>query len=332
MKPAALALGLVAAASAACGAQADSFYNDKTITLVIGFSPGGGYDTYARAVARHMPQHIDGSPNMIVQNMPGAGSLTAVRALNSTLPTDGTTMLTFNPGLITQSVVDPARVGVRFTDYKWVGIITPDFRVCYGYGPNGVKSWDDLKSRKKFVLGATGKGSGSYVNGAILRIVFDLPVQQVIGFPGSADQRLAIERGELDGDCGSFSSIPVDWIKNDLAHPFVRFTKDKQPGMPDAARFIEEFATPEQKTLLDVLDGEDEIGRSIIASGHTPPDRLEILRKAFDATMQDPAFQEEMKRLDLPLDPVPGAQVDKIVANMLNVPASVQAKAKEIYQ
>ena len=324
---------LSAAAMADGAAAAEPFYKDKTITLVIGFSPGGGYDSYARAVARHIPPHIAGHPDVIVQNMPGAGSLKAVRALDATLPTDGTTMLTFNPGLITQSVVDPARVGVDFNDYRWIGIITPDFRVCYSYGDKGVRSWEDLAKRPKFVLGATGKGSGSYINGAILREVFHLPVQQIIGFPGSADQRLAIQRGELDGDCGSFSSIPIDWLKQGLAHPFVRFTKEKQEGMPDSAVFIEDKAqTDDQRKLLSALNAEDEVGRSIIVSAKTPADRVEELRTAFLATMKDDAFQTEMRKLNLPVNPVPGADAQRIVERMRDVSDKTKAEARKIYE
>lgn len=312
---------------------AEPFYKDKTITLVIGFSPGGGYDSYARAVARHIPAHIEGRPDVIVQNMPGAGSLKAVQSLNATLPTDATTMLTFNPGLITQSIVDPARVGVNFNDYKWIGIVTPDFRVCYGYGPKGIKNWDELASGKKFVLGATGKGSGSYINGAILREVFHLPVQQIIGFPGSADQRLAIQRGELDGDCGSFSSIPIDWLKQGLAHPFVRFTKQKQEGMPDQAIFIEDKATSdEQRSLLHVLDAEDEVGRSLIVSGRVPSDRVDALRTAFSDTMKDKDFLAEMQTLNLPVNPVSGADAQRIVEGMKSVSEKTRLAAQKIYE
>ena len=222
-----LAASLVAAPALV---RADDFYKGKTLTIIVGFTPGGGYDSYARALARFIPDHIPGHPTVIVQNEPGAGSLVAVRSLNFTQPKDGTVMVTFNPGLITQSVVQPEMVNLDFRKYAWVGIATPDFRVCYGYGPNGVSSWDDMMHRKEFILGGTGKGSGNYINGATLREVFDAPVKQVLGFPGSAEMRLAIERGELDGDCGSLSSIPAEWLRDNMAHPFVRFTKERAAG------------------------------------------------------------------------------------------------------
>ncbi len=164
----------------------------------------------------------------------------------------------------------------------------------------GVKSWDDMMHRKQFILGSTGKASGNYINGATLREVFHAPVKQVLGFPGSAEQRLAIERGELDGDCGSYSSIPPDWIKDGSAHVFVRFSRDRPAEIPESAVYIGTFATSdEQKQLLRVLNGGDELGRPFIMSKAVPADRLATIRKAFDDTMKDPAFVAEMAKQQL---------------------------------
>ena len=131
-------------------------------------------------------------------------------AISASVPAAGagTSIVTFNPGLVTQSIVQPETVKVDFRNLAWLGVVAADYRVCYGFGPTGVKTWDDMMGRKAFILGATGKSAGNYINGAVLRQVFNAPVRQILGFPGSAEQRIAIERGELDGDCGSISSIP----------------------------------------------------------------------------------------------------------------------------
>ena len=336
--------GLVALGGALLGAlgvlgpsgpasAADDFYKDKTINMVVGFTPGGGYDAYARQLARFMPEHIPGKPNMIVQNMPGAGSMTAVRALDVTQPKDGTVMVIFNPGLILQSMVQPDKVPVDFRKYSFVGVVTPDFRVCYGFGPKGVKSWDEMMARKEFILGGTGKGSGNYVNGATLREVFNAPVKQILGFPGSNEQRLALERGELDGDCGSFNSIPPGWVREGKVHPFVRFTREKEADMPESARFIEDFAkTPEQKELLSVLNAGDEVGRPFIVSRDIPAERLAILRKAFDSLMKDAAFRAEMTKQMLPVYPINGPDSEQLLARMLKTPRAIADKAKVIFE
>jgi tripartite-type tricarboxylate transporter receptor subunit TctC len=322
--------GLVAAPTFA---RADDFYKGKTFTIVVGFSPGGGYDVYARGLARHLAAHIPGNPGIIVQNMPGAGSLTSARYLDVTAPKDGTVMTIFNPGLVTQSIMQPDKVQLDFRRYGWIGVVTPDFRVCYGFGPNGVKSWDDMMKRKEFVLGSTARGSGNYINGATLREVFHAPIKQILGFPGSAEQRLAIERGELDGDCGSYSSIPIEWIRDGAAHPFVRFTEQRPPEIPESVAYIGSFAkTDEQRQILDVLDASDEVGRPFIMSKQVPPERVAIIRKAFDDTMQDKEFLADMEKQQLPVNPISGQEAETIVAKMMNAPPAVVAKAKAIYE
>jgi tripartite-type tricarboxylate transporter receptor subunit TctC len=315
-------------------AHAADFYKGKTFTIVVGFSPAGGYDTYARNLQRYIGNHIPGNPTVIVQNMPGAGSLTSVRYLDLTAPKDGTAMTIFNPGLVTQSIVQPERVNVDFRKLAWVGVVTPDFRVCYGYGPKGITSWDELMhGGRQFILGSTGKGSGNYINGATLREVFRAPVKQVLGFPGSAEQRLAIERGELDGDCGSFSSIPPQWIKDGVAHSFVRFSRDRPAEIPESAVYIGTFAaSDEQRQLLRVLNGGDEVGRPFIMSKQVPADRLAIVRKAFEDTMKDPAFLADMAKEELPVHPLTGQQAETIVNELTDVPPQIVAAAKPVYE
>jgi tripartite-type tricarboxylate transporter receptor subunit TctC len=314
-------------------ARADDFYKGKILTIVVGFTPGGGYDANARAVARRIGDHIPGNPTVIVQNQPGAGSLTSVRSLDVNALKDGTVMTTFNAGLVAQSVVQPDKVNVDFQKVSWIGVVTPDFRVCYGYGPKGVKSWDDMMARKEFILGSTGKGSGNYINGATLREVFHAPIRQILGFPGSAEQRLGIERGELDGDCGSFSSIPVEWIRDGDAHPFVRFTERRPPEIPESAAYVGSFAkTDEQKKTLDLLDSADEVGRPFVMSRQVPAERVAIMRKAFDETMKDPAFLADMEKQQLPVIPLTGQEAETIVGKIMSSPPEIIAKARQIYE
>ncbi len=315
-------------------AQAQSeFYKGKTVNIIVGFTPGGGYDINGRAVARHIGKHIPGNPTVVVQNAPGAGSLSAVRNLDATLPRDGTAIVTFNPGLVTQSIVQPETVKVDFRNIAWVGVVAADYRVCYGFGPDGVKTWADMMSRKAFILGGTGKSAGNYINGATLRQVFNAPVRQILGFPGSAEQRIAIERGELDGDCGAYASIPVAWITEKKVHPFVRFSATRTEDIPESAVYIGTFAkTDEQRALLNVLSGGDEIGRPFIMSKQVPADRLATIRQAFMATMKDPAFIADMQKLGHPVQPLPGEKAEAIIATMSGASPEVLNKARAIYE
>jgi tripartite-type tricarboxylate transporter receptor subunit TctC len=328
-----LASVLTGVAAAILPARAEDSYKSKLFTIVVGFSPAGGYDSYARVLSRHLGDHIPGNPTVIVQNMPGAGSLTAVRYLNMTAPKDGTVMTIFNPGLVTQSIVQPEKVNLDFRKYAWIGVVTPDYRVCYGFGPKGIKSWDEMMQRGQFILGSTGKGSGNYINGATLREVFHAPVKQILGFPGSAEQRLAIERGELDGDCGSYSSIPPEWLKDGRAHSFVRFTPERPEEIPEQAAYIGTFAaSEEQKALLKVLNGGDEVGRPFIMSRQVPADRIALIRKAFDDTMKDPAYLAEMDKQQLPVHPLTGDEAEKIVNELVDAPPAIIAQAKPLYE
>jgi len=314
-------------------ACADDFYKGKLFTIVVGFSPAGGYDNYARVLSRYIGNHIPGNPKVIVQNMPGAGSLTSVRYLNLTAPKDGTVMVIFNPGMVTQSIVQPDKINLDFRKYAWVGVVTPDYRVCYSYGEAGPKTWDEMMHGKEFVLGSTGKSSGNYINGATLREVFHAPVKQVMGYPGSAEQRLAIEQGALDGDCGSYSSIPLEWIDKNLVHSFVRFTRERVDEIPESAVYIGTFAKgDEQQKLLNLLNGGDEVGRPFIMSKEVPPDRLAVIRKAFDDTMKDPGFLAEMGKQQLPVHPLSGEEAEKIVNELVDAPPAIVALAKPLYE
>ncbi len=157
-------------------------------------------------------------------------------------------MVIFNPGMVTQSIVQPDRIGVDFRHYAWVGVVTPDNRVCYGYGADGPKTWDEMMQGKQFILGSTGKASGNYINGAILREVFHAPIKQIMGFPGSAEQRLAIERGELDGDCGTYSSIPQEWLNKGLvAHlcTLLQGAHERGAGKRRLYRHVRKLGRPE---------------------------------------------------------------------------------------
>ena len=148
----------------AAAQDVESFYKGKTVRIIVGFSAGGGYDHYARVLSRHIGRHIPGQPNVIVQNMPGAASLNSVRYVATAAPTDGTVINAFNPGLITQSVTVPQKIGANFLDFAWLGSVTEDFRVCHTWNGTGIKDWPDLLKRPQVNFGVTGVGTASYIN------------------------------------------------------------------------------------------------------------------------------------------------------------------------
>ena len=329
-----LLLALFAAyISSAPDTHADDFYKGRTISIIVGASPGGGYDAYARALARFIAAHIPGKPYVVVQNMPSAGNMGTARALITTQAKDGTVIAGLNAGVLTQSVMQPELVNIDFRKYAWIGVVTPAYSVCYGYGEKGPGSWDEMMKSPQFIVGTTAKGSLSYTNSSILREIFSAPIKLIMGYPGSSESRLALERGELDGDCGEFTVIPADWIASSRAKLFVRMTRERPPEMPESARFINDYAkTQEQRDTLDLLNVSNELGRPYVMAGEVPAELVAIIRKAFDETMKDEAYLAESAKQLLPVNPISGPEAARIVDHMMAASPEVLARAKKIYE
>jgi tripartite-type tricarboxylate transporter receptor subunit TctC len=311
--------------------DAASFYKGKNVTVAVGFSPGGGFDIYARLVARHIGRHIPGNPTAIVSNVPGAASLKAVQSLEVT-PKDGTQIVAFNPGLISQSVIEPDKVSFRFTNVAFLGSVTADIPVCYSWHATGIKTWDDLMGLKDrlFNLGATAPGTTSYIQGAILKNMFKAPIRHITGYPGSDEQKVAMERGEIDGACGSWDSIPPDWIEGRKFHPLVRYSKAAPDYLQPLPPFVGDLGNAAQKQALTPILAVDEMYRPFIVARDIPADRLKALRAAFWTTVNDPAFVADAKRGNRNIDgPMKGEDVEAIVAEIYATTPEVVAKASE---
>jgi tripartite-type tricarboxylate transporter receptor subunit TctC len=320
-----------ATAAPAAAQDPASFYKGKTVRLVVGFSPGGGYDVYARLLARHYSRHIPGNPNVIVQNMPGAASLKSLQYLSSGAPSDGTVITTFNPGLITQSLTAPEKIGLKFLDYAWVGNVSEDFRVCYTWNGTGIRSWADFIARDKVTFGNTGVGTSAYIDNRILSHLFGVRLHTVQGYPGSADKRLAIERGELDGDCGSWTSMPEEWLRENKITALIRLSQRRLPDMPESMPYAGDLLTDQKKKQTFVLlTAGALIGRPYIAPREIPADRLAALRAAFDAATKDPEFLAEAAKQRLAVTPMSGAEVERAITQLYQTPPDVVAAAKDI--
>ncbi|MGE5538555.1 MAG: Bug family tripartite tricarboxylate transporter substrate binding protein [Gemmatimonas sp.] len=330
----AVAFALLASAAITATATAQdvgSFYKGKTVTVAVGFSAGGGFDLYARLVARHIGDHIPGKPTAIVSNVPGAASLKAVQSLQVG-PKDGTQIVAFNPGLISQSIIEPDKVSFRFTTVSFLGSVTADVPVCYAWGATGIKTFDDLMKLKGkvFNLGATAPGTTSYIQGALLKNLFHAPIKQITGYPGSDEQKVAMERGEIDGACGSWDSIPADWVEGKKFYPLVRYSKAAPDYVQPTPPFIGDLADPEQKKALAPILAVNDMYRPFIVAKDIPAERLKALRDAFWATTQDKAFLAEAKKGGRNIDgPMKGEDVEAIVADIYATAPEVVAKASE---
>ena len=325
------ALGALICAVTAAPAAAQDFYKGKTISIIAGFSPGGGYDVNARVLARHMGRHIPGNPNIIVQNMPGAGSLNAVHYLDTNAPKDGTALNTFNFGAIGEARLSPDKIKIDFRKYNYIGSISHDLTVCYVWHALGVRTLAELAKRPKVHYGSTGAGSSSDLNQKIMKNIFGVKLQQVAGYPGSAEQRMAIERGELDGDCGAWSSIPVEWVQGKKINPVIRSSPATAPDMPPDVPYSIDIAPSERdRQIMQLLLASNQLGRPFMASAAVPADRVRILRAAFAATMKDPQFIADATKLRLPISPVIGEAAVKVVEDIYAIPQDIVAAARQV--
>jgi tripartite-type tricarboxylate transporter receptor subunit TctC len=334
-RPAAMGAVLLSAVIGATVAAAPRAYADvNKVMITVGFSPGGGNDVYARLLARHLKKHLPGDTSVLVRNLPGSGSLKAVQSLQFESSNE-INVVTFNYGLITESQVKPDRIKLRLSDAAWIGSMTSVLPLCFAWHSTGVKSWADVMKKSRFATGAPAIGSSNYLYGAILKNILKGPVQIVTGYAGSAEERIAIERGELDGGCGALSSLPPHWIEQKLIVPLLTFSADD----PDLAKagikvpFVRDMvSSPEEKQLLDMLIRPAALGRPFIVSSKVDPKNQAILRTGFDATMKDFDMLAEAKKLGLPIEPISGHAAQKMVEEIYAIPQSVVDRAREILQ
>ena len=314
------------------GAQeaASGFYAGKTIKLIVGLPPGGGADAYARLVQRHLGRHIPGAPAILIQNMPGAGSLRSVMALN-TAPEDGTVMAHFSSGLLTEAITAPERVRLDFRSYAWVGNVSEDVRVCYLRSASGVRNFAEMLARNEVVFGATAQGNAGNVDTALLRNLLGVKLKQVSGYAGSADKRLAVERGEIDGDCGGWTSVPEDWLRDRRINIMVRLSPTLVAGMDPSVPYGRDLLrSADDRKIYDFLTAPERLGRLFMAGGGVPADRMAVLRAAFDAMVVDPAFLTEAAQLRLLVTPMRADEVARQIGALYATPADLVARAKII--
>ena len=322
---------LISLASGAAAQDVEAFYRGKTLRIVVGFSSGGGYDQYGRQLAKHIGKHIPGAPTTVVQNMPGAASLKSLQYLDAGAPTDGTTMVTFNPGLILGSLTAPSKTPLDFRNFAWIGNISEDVRVCFTWHARGIRDWKAFLARENVVFGNTGVGTSAYLDDRMLLMLFGVKLKMVQGYPGSADKKIAIEGGELDGDCGSWTSLPLEWLRDKKIDIHVRFSNTIPADMPKDIPWASDFLDTEaKKQTFRLLVSGAEIGRPFLMSKSVPADRIAALRAAFDATMKDPEFLADAEKQRLLVGPDSGEVVAKRIADIYASPREVIERAREI--
>jgi tripartite-type tricarboxylate transporter receptor subunit TctC len=328
-----LALGFLFTLVKFSEAAQDTFYQGKTMRFVVGFAAGGGFDTYARAIARHMGKHIPGNPNIIVENMPGAGSLIAANHVFKVAKPDGLTLGHFGGGLFMQQLMGGPGIEFDAQKFDFIGVPVQDTRACALTKASGITSMERWMAAKAPVkIGATAPGDLVHDAPKILQAALGLPIQLVSGYKGTADIRLGAESGELAGGCWGWDSIRATWrtaLESGDAVMVVQMVSKPHPQLPKVPLAVKYAKTEEARQLIETGVTVPAItNRPFVVPPATPKDRVQLLRKAFMATMDDSEFKADATKTKLDLDPIAGEDVQKMIAGIFKLPPSLVAKLK----
>jgi tripartite-type tricarboxylate transporter receptor subunit TctC len=330
MTAAALSLGLTTAQAADSVAD---FYKGKTIRIVVGVAAGSGYDLNARTLARYLPKHIPGNPNIIVQNQPGAGGVVSANSLYNVGPFDGTAIGAAFGGVPTAPLLTPD--GVRFDPVKlqWLGSTNRETHDTNHWHTSPVKKWDDILTHET-VVGAQAPGSTQYDFPILANAIFHTKFKVVTGYNGTPAINLAMERGEIEGNGATayttLKAIAGKWLAEKKVRIIAQWALRPNPELPGVPSVFEMAKNPDDKSALQLAMARLDFGRPFFLPPKVPADRVAALRKAFDDTMKDPEFLAEAKKEKLDIDPVDGKAMDKLVADVIATPKPVVERVRDI--
>jgi tripartite-type tricarboxylate transporter receptor subunit TctC len=322
---------LLAFTSPAPAQTVEDFYRGRTLTMLISYSVGGGYDLYARVLARYLGRHIPGNPTVVPENMPGAGGLRASNYLYTAAPKDGSVIGTFSRSIPTMPLVTPTAVSFDGRKFSWIGSMSSDTSMCLTGAKSKVKTFQDMLTMP-VVMGGQFAAADSDIYAHLYQNIFGAKIKLVSGYPGTNEIVLAMERGEVDGICGlSWGTIKVahpEWLKEKTVNLLVQAALQKNPELPDVPLALDLINDAEKKQILFIHFAPQSIGRPFAAPPGIPEDRKEALIKAFDETLKDPDLLAEAEREKMEITaPMTGHQIDQLLAKLYAIPADVVAKA-----
>ncbi len=295
-----------------------TYYKDKTISIIVGYGPGGGYDRMARILAKHLPKYIPGKPVVLVENMPGADSMIAANHLFRVAKPDGCIIGTFNRGLVYAQLLNAQGVRFDLLKYAWIGSAAVEATVFALRTDLPYKSFNDvLKAPSPLMLGSTGPADSTGQFPLLLKEFFNMKMK-MINYPSSSDVFLAIERKELDGKGASFSSIKP-MIDRGVVRPLLR-GRVAEKGMENLPVDEELAKDGRAKAILSMRSAPDKIGRPYVAPPGTPPEAMKILREAFEKTAKDPEVQKDAEKVMMSLDYLPADETVEVVRSLLGQP------------
>ena len=332
-----IAISLLFALTPARAQSSPDFYRGKTLSVVVGSDAGSGYDAYARLVARHIGKHISGSPNVIVQNHPGAGSVTMTNQLANAGPKDGTAIGAPQSSVAFERLLHllgPGGKAATFdaTRLNWLGTVAQDTFVVLGWHKSKVRTYDDMLT-KEFVIGTSGPNTDGSLIVAVLNKLLGAKIKLINGYSGTAPQLLALERGEIDGSSMAYSTVLTlrPHLHRDKEIPvLLQIGRAKHPDLADVALLQDIMKSDEDRAIISVIFDKYQMGRPFFAPPGVPAERVELLRAAFDAVMKDPALIAEAAQLKLELSPLPGAEVQALIERLYATPEPMVRQARQL--
>jgi tripartite-type tricarboxylate transporter receptor subunit TctC len=330
-----LAAAIVLTLAGSSPLEAQSFFAGKTVRIVVGLAPGGGFDTYARLLARHLGRHIPGNPAIIVENMTGAGGLIAANHLYRVAKPDGLTLVHVPGTLLLGQVLGQPGIEFDARKFEYIGATVKEEVVCSMTRASGIASVEQWMAAKVPIkIGAVAPGAPTDNSPRILKAALGLPIQVVTGYKGTAEIRLAAESGEVAGACWAWESMRATWrraLEAGEAIPVIQVTAKPLADLPKVPLAISLAKTDEARRFIQVgIQDGSAYSRPFLASPGTPKERVQILRKAFVAALADPALRAEADKAQLTLDPVSGEELERLITGLFSLDPSFVDKLKSI--
>jgi tripartite-type tricarboxylate transporter receptor subunit TctC len=328
-----LALNPALAQSPGSAQTPEQFYKGKNLDLEVGYPTGGSNDAYARLVANHLGKHIPGAPSIVPRNVPGAGSFLAVNRVFATLPKDGTVIGLGAPTLALDERLGTQGVRFKTAELNWLGRVDSLINIVMMWKTSPVKTVADAQ-KIGATLSGTGAGSTVSIYPTVLNNVIGTKFKLVMGYRGSNEAMLAMERGEVEGHSTAWSAVKVakpDWLRDKTVTIIVQFALNRHPELPDVPTAVELARNDDERAVLGAILNASEVGTAFFTTPGIPADRLAALRHAFDETMKDPEFLAEAERIRLGVSPMTGEEVQKLVAQVSSLTPALLEKVRGVY-
>jgi tripartite-type tricarboxylate transporter receptor subunit TctC len=329
-----LAAALVTIAGLPAAAQTpEEFYKGKTIDFVIGYPPGGSNDVWGRIMTRHIGKHIPGKPAVVPKNMPGAGSFLAINQVFNVLPKDGTIIAIGAPTAALDERLGSQGVRFKTAQLNWIGRVDSLVNMVFMWKTSPVQTIAQAQ-QKEATLSGTGAGSTVSVYPTVLNNVIGTKFKLIMGYKGSSEAMLAVERGEVEGHSTSWTALKVahpDWLRDKSVRLLVQFALKRHPEMADIPTAVELGRSDEERAVLAAVMNASEVGTAFFTTPGVPADRLEALRRAFDATMKDPEFLAEVQKTRLAVNPIRGEELQKLVVEVASLSPAIIDKVRAAY-